>query len=708
MGSYFKINCVSGVRQGCPLSPIIFILVVDLLVDGLASINGVLVIAAYLDDNGIVFSSEHIIPYIKLIVDEYCEAIGASLGIPKCKIISNVQRFIQLPLGWEEIERVKSSKYLGMVVSLIATGAELWSRPLKKARINASIIKNLNSSVDTKIRLLNIYVFSLFSYTCRFALMHEDVVKSLNLLVRKCIGVYRKLPSSVLYNKFNITSPLPPIRNIFLWNLAHLISIKSYHITPCNNIISPLSPSLARIQAFGIVAQISPSMRPLISRIIKDDWHTKWRDSIGRKNATKVIYNGILYGMKVTLQKQLFDDLNCDPNHGNIYCIMMSECPSSMKRVYLRFLNKVIFTKSMSYNMKINNSSCCQFCGDIQTHAHILYKCKTIHEWVKEFKASSAVSLFSSPFPLLPIQIKESLRTLYAISKCIKFSEVENGKLAFAKALKDSETMFNKRKYHTQKKPRKDLPEIEIHTEYYMFSDGSRKYNPLNSGWGYVIYKKGDEKEICNGYGSCPLFSINEAEGYGAIEGLERAIDLGIVSITSFLDSKTIVDIGNSTFFGLSPSLIDISNQINELQKHLITSSFEYIPRELNSRADVIAYCACAAPSQIEEVLRNPNAKRPIAEKPIIHFDDSCLFVTICDFDFLFPVPVDFPVIPLTRDVCWIYDGPSTFRGKGTIKEIIPMRKLTWFFGTRPIFSPPSTPPMIIAEESGSEYFPSE
>jgi hypothetical protein len=69
---------VTGVRQGCPVSPLFYILGVDLLASNLMKTEGVVAFGCYADDNGLVLEDHKALNRIWRTIDIYCKSVVVS------------------------------------------------------------------------------------------------------------------------------------------------------------------------------------------------------------------------------------------------------------------------------------------------------------------------------------------------------------------------------------------------------------------------------------------------------------------------------------------------------------------------------------------------------------------------------------------------------------------------------------------------------
>jgi hypothetical protein len=195
----------SGVRQGCLLSPLLFLLVIsDVLRKALANSNrGIrwtlfdrLNHLDYADD--ITFLSHQIMDISEMVHNMEREAKIAGLKIngPKTKLMSvmheeDTRQQPQICIGNHNIEVVTSFTYLGSELS-IDGGAELdVESRIKKAKsafgMLSKIWHNSKMSTNLKLRLFNSNVKSVLLYGCTTWKMTSAIEDRVQVFINRCL-----------------------------------------------------------------------------------------------------------------------------------------------------------------------------------------------------------------------------------------------------------------------------------------------------------------------------------------------------------------------------------------------------------------------------------------------------------------------------------------------------------------------------------------
>lgn len=111
-----------GIRQGCGSSPLLFIMVAEMLsiliknngIEGLNVMGRQIIISQLADDTTLFLKNENQIPLVLHSVNQFAKASGLQLYVDKCEILTLHNYPLQLLYN---IKVKKEVKYLGIVIS---------------------------------------------------------------------------------------------------------------------------------------------------------------------------------------------------------------------------------------------------------------------------------------------------------------------------------------------------------------------------------------------------------------------------------------------------------------------------------------------------------------------------------------------------------------------------------------------------------------
>ena len=184
-----------GIKQGCPLSPLLFILAMDVLITALRCIKG-LDIKAFADDIGIgTRNLTESVNRIARIFDAFSEASGLFLNGSKTKIVSNsppseAEKIYLKNSRWSQVEFVAKGTYLGMVIGRNLWNDHAWEKALEKFRGRCRLYAPLHAcfSLAKRVFIANTYLLSIFSYIWRFYNPPMRVTDEINSLYKFWVG----------------------------------------------------------------------------------------------------------------------------------------------------------------------------------------------------------------------------------------------------------------------------------------------------------------------------------------------------------------------------------------------------------------------------------------------------------------------------------------------------------------------------------------
>jgi hypothetical protein len=197
----------TGIRQGCPLSPILFAIVADLLLRKLQQEFPDSTIKAFADDTAMVIDDMRLLPRIIKIFKEYAGFSNLGLNLKKKIIIplthgkhrigvvrDEVLKTITDDHCHEQVEKMlftKAAKYLGVVIGPEA-GKQAWDEPLQKYITPGKRWAQLNIGLNWSIKMYNVSVFSVLSFMAQFYEPTLEVLKEKDAALKRLMPGPRK------------------------------------------------------------------------------------------------------------------------------------------------------------------------------------------------------------------------------------------------------------------------------------------------------------------------------------------------------------------------------------------------------------------------------------------------------------------------------------------------------------------------------------
>ena len=170
-------NIGSGIRQGCPISPLVFAAVIDIVLRRIQRLIPNAAVRAFADDIGLVVPNlAEALPILEDIFEDLVAVAGLALNLPKCVVIPLWQVDYEILARdlhqrfpyWASVAIQGYGKYLGFFVGPSAE-ERTWAAPLRKYQDTARLWGKLGLGLHMSTIAYSIYVLPILSFVAQLS-----------------------------------------------------------------------------------------------------------------------------------------------------------------------------------------------------------------------------------------------------------------------------------------------------------------------------------------------------------------------------------------------------------------------------------------------------------------------------------------------------------------------------------------------------------
>jgi hypothetical protein len=194
----------TGIRQVCPLAPLLFIIAVDLLYDVIetdSSLTGIVIsenmgcpplkVAGYADDTAIYVADSRMQDAALRVVHHFSAVSGLKLNVKKSAVINIWDSEPAEHAGLKDrsglVESMQCTRYLGHIAGSADTTEEAWSRAFDALCVRLALAEAKTNTVQKRGQIATAIIIPKLLYVARHSWPTEAIIKRAERRIRNFV-----------------------------------------------------------------------------------------------------------------------------------------------------------------------------------------------------------------------------------------------------------------------------------------------------------------------------------------------------------------------------------------------------------------------------------------------------------------------------------------------------------------------------------------
>ena len=187
----------SGIRQGCPLAPFLFLMAMEPLVskiDKSSQLDGIVLhsnqetkpskISLFVDDSAIFLNHFSQLSYLKNILHDFAQLSGLSLQEHKCYLLSHpINHTMFKDYNYQVVEPQGVTRYLGIYIGMEQVNKKNWDLSILNLQTRLRLATSKHTNFLQRIQIIKAIVFPKILYTASYFAPSRATIQKLNHII---------------------------------------------------------------------------------------------------------------------------------------------------------------------------------------------------------------------------------------------------------------------------------------------------------------------------------------------------------------------------------------------------------------------------------------------------------------------------------------------------------------------------------------------